>query len=59
MIVYITGVVAFSGLETLYSLVVLSNYEEIVFKQQQFRRSVIRSIAYLRSSERSCDSKEL
>ena len=33
MIVYITGVVAFSGLETLYSLVVLPNYEEVVFKQ--------------------------
>ena len=38
MIVYITGVVALSGLENLYSLVVLSNYEEVVFKQQAIQK---------------------
>ena len=38
LIACIAGVAAFSGLETLYSLVVLSNYKEVVCKQQAVQR---------------------
>ena len=38
LIACIAGVAAFSGLETLYSLVVLPNYEEVVCKQQGIQK---------------------